>query len=225
MTLGSSRQLLNYFHTDNEKEYKPCIVKLFKKYMTMVNNLSRRNEAFYFHPSKTAYKFEDYPVRIHTLNSIFPSLTTADSLERKTAHSIHITCASTLLQNDVEEKRIRERTEHISNALFKYEKPSKEQSKCVSECSGPPSITKGGDNLEKYNPEVVNEEIFLEDDLDEDLANLNYEELLDTNEIKNSEAGGRNFLLDNIFCNSNLCNTTVNFNVNLMMLCNNRDVV
>ena len=36
-----------------------------------------------------------------------------------------------------------------------------------------------GDNL------VVNEEIFLEDDLDEDLTNLNYEELLVTKEIKN----------------------------------------
>ena len=44
----------------------------------------------------------------------------------------------------------------------------------------PPSIMKGGDNLEKLNPEVINEEIFLEEDLDEDLADLNYEELLDT---------------------------------------------
>ena len=53
-----------------------------------------------------------------------------------------VTCASTLFQNDVEEKLTRERTGHISNALFKYEKPSKEQSKCVSECLGPPSIMK-----------------------------------------------------------------------------------
>ena len=30
MTLSSTCQLLNYFHTDNEKENKPCVVKLFK---------------------------------------------------------------------------------------------------------------------------------------------------------------------------------------------------
>ena len=35
MTSRMTYQLLNYCHTDNEKEYKPCIVKLFKKYMTM----------------------------------------------------------------------------------------------------------------------------------------------------------------------------------------------
>lgn len=38
--------------------------------------------------------------------------------------------------------------------------------------------------MEKLNPELVNEDIFLEVDLDEDLANLNYEELLGTKEIK-----------------------------------------
>ena len=73
-------------------------------------------------------------------------------LERETAHSLSITCASTPFQNDVEGKRIRERTGHISNALFKYEKPNKEQSKCVSECLEPPSMMKGGDNLKSLIP-------------------------------------------------------------------------
>ena len=73
----------HYCHTGNEKEHKPCIVKLFNKYMAMVNNLSKRNDAFYFRPFKTSYKFEDFPVGIHTLNSILPSLTTAAGLERK----------------------------------------------------------------------------------------------------------------------------------------------
>ena len=88
MTSRMTYQLLNYCHTDNEKEYKPCIVKLFNKYMAMVNNLSKRNDAFYFRPFKTSYKFEDFPVGIHTLNSILPSLTTAAGLERKTPHSL-----------------------------------------------------------------------------------------------------------------------------------------
>ena len=77
------RNVKHYCHTGNEKEHKPCIVKLFNKYMAMVNNLSKRNDAFYFRPFKTSYKFEDFPVGIHTLNSILPSLTTAAGLERK----------------------------------------------------------------------------------------------------------------------------------------------
>ena len=85
----------------------------------MVSELSRRNDAFYFRSSKTSYKFEDVPVGIHKLNSILPSLTTAAGLKRKTAHSLRVTCASTLFQNYVEEKLIRERTGHISNALFR----------------------------------------------------------------------------------------------------------
>ena len=63
-----------------------------------------------------------------------------------------------------------------------------------------------GDNL------VVNEEIFLEDDLDEDLTNLNYEELLVTKEIKNRWSGRQVIF----YCNSKfISNTTVKINVNL----------
>ncbi len=132
------RNVKHCCHADNEKDHKHCIVKLFKKYISMVSQLSRRNDAFYFRPSKISYKFEDVPVGIHKLNSILPSLTTAAGLQRKTAHSLRVTCASTLFQNNVEEKLIRERTGHISNALFRYEKPSEEQIKCVSDCLGPP---------------------------------------------------------------------------------------
>ena len=87
----------------------------------------------------------------------------------------------------------------------------------MSECLGPPSIVEGVDNLEKVNSEPAKEEQFFDDNFDEDLANLNYEELalLDTKVTTNSEAGGRNLSLDNIFCNNNLTNTTVNINVTL----------
>ena len=75
----------------------------------------------------------------------------------------------------------------------------------------------GVDNLEKVNSESAKKEQFFDDNFDEDLANLNYEELalLDTKVTTNSEAGGRNLSLDNIFCNNNLTNTTVNINVTL----------
>ena len=134
------RNVKHYCHTDNDKEHNPCIVKLFKKYTSMVSELSRR----YFRPSKTCYKFENVLVGVHKLNSLLPSLTTAVGLEPKTAHSLRVTCASTLFQNNVEEKLIRERTGHISNALFRYEKPWEEQIKCVSGCIGPPPVVSGG---------------------------------------------------------------------------------
>ena len=177
----------HYCHRDEDKEHNPCIVKLFKKYTSMISDLSRRNDAFYFRPSKTSYKFEDVPVRIHKLNSILPSLTTAAGLKRRTAHSLGVRCGSTLLQNNVEEKLIRERTGHISNALFRYEKPCEEQIKCVSECLGPPSVVIESDDCEeKLKIESGKEAAWFDYDLDEYLASLNYEELalLDSKDSK-----------------------------------------
>ena len=172
------RNVKHYCHRDGDKEHNPCIVKLFKKYTSMISDLSRRNDAFYFRPSKTSYKFKDVPVGIHQLNSILPSLTTAAGLKRKTAHSLRVTCASTLFQNNVGEKLIRERTEHISNALFRYEKPCEEQIKCVSECLKPPSVLIESDDCkEKLKIESGKEAAWLDDDLDEYLASLNYEEV------------------------------------------------
>jgi hypothetical protein len=43
-----------------------------------------------------------------------------------------------LFQNSVEEKLIRERTGHRSNALLKYEKPNLDQQRKVGEILGPP---------------------------------------------------------------------------------------
>lgn len=81
-------------------------------------------------------------------------------------------------------------------------------------CLGPPFVTKGQENLEKHEPEVDNLANVFDDDLDEFLANLNYEESV-ISQSKNSEDDGRHVSLDNIFCNSSLTNTTVNINVNL----------
>ena len=46
----------------------------------------------------------------------------------KTAHSLRIACATKLFDSGVEEKLLRERTGHRSDALLTYEKPSLEQS-------------------------------------------------------------------------------------------------
>ena len=69
---------------------------------------------------------------INSLNKILPDLCSAVGIKKKTAHCLRVTCASRLFQSGVDEKFIRERTGHVSNALFKYEKASEDQAKHVS---------------------------------------------------------------------------------------------
>ena len=61
---------------------------------------------------------------VFTLNKVLPDLCEAAGVKRKTAHCLRVTYASSLFNAGVEEKLIRERTGHRSNALLKYEKPS-----------------------------------------------------------------------------------------------------
>jgi hypothetical protein len=64
-------------------------------------------------------------------------------------------------------------------ALFKYEKLNEEQIKCVSDCLGSPLLVESTDDGKKSNaePEAAKEETFLDDNFDEYLASLNYDEL------------------------------------------------
>ena len=57
--------------------------------------------------------------------------------KRKTAHSLRVTCVSSLFNAGVDEKLIRERSGHRSNALFQYEKPTEENVCKVSNILGP----------------------------------------------------------------------------------------
>ena len=52
--------------------------------------------------------------------------------KKKTAHCLRVTCASRLFQSGVDEKLTRDRTGHVSNALFKCDKASADQAKHVS---------------------------------------------------------------------------------------------
>ena len=61
------------------------------------------------------------------MNSILPNLCKAAGIKRKTAHCLRVTCVSKLFNSGVEEKLIRERTGHRSNALFAYEKTSEKK--------------------------------------------------------------------------------------------------
>ena len=58
-------------------------------------------------------------------------------LEVKTAHCLCVTTATNLFRAGYQEKLIRERTGHVSSALFTYEKPNNDQAMGVSKCVGP----------------------------------------------------------------------------------------
>ncbi|CAB4034351.1 zinc finger MYM-type 3-like [Paramuricea clavata] len=62
-------------------------------------------------------------------------------LEIKTAHCLRVTTATNLFRAGHQEKLIRERTGHVSSALFTYEKPSNDQAMAVFKCVGP-SVSK-----------------------------------------------------------------------------------
>ena len=60
----------------------------------------------------------------------------AAGVQRKTAHCLRFTCATKLFNSGIDEKLIRDRTGHRSNAQFQYEKPSVEQATHVSSVLG-----------------------------------------------------------------------------------------
>ena len=68
-------------------------------------------------------------------------------------------CASSLFNAGVEEKLIRDRTAHRSNAIFKYEKPSEEKVKEVSTVLGPNTAeVQACSEKEKYLKNAVSNE-------------------------------------------------------------------
>ena len=126
--------------SDNSDHF-PCLVNCYAKYLESVKSLSVKTDGFYFRPNSDSAKFcfDNVPVGMNSLNKILPDKLCGEAgLTRKTSHSLRVTCATTLFQNLVEEKLIRERTGHRSNALYKYEKTNVDQLRKVSEILGPP---------------------------------------------------------------------------------------
>ena len=81
------------------------------------------------------------PVGVHSLNTILPDTCKKAGIKVKTAYCLRVTYARKLFTSGVEEKMIRERTGHRSNALFSYQKPSDHQISKVSKLLGPCSST------------------------------------------------------------------------------------
>ena len=90
------------------------LLKCSSSIFSLIKELKGIDEAFYFRPSKTEFKFRNAPEGIHKLNSIVPFLMKEAGLDKKTAHCLRVTTATNLFQGKHEKKLIRERTGHIS---------------------------------------------------------------------------------------------------------------
>ena len=130
------RRVRHVCHSPGE-EHDRCLVKLYQLYIGLVETLAKKKDAFYFRPSSKKLSFENSPVGINELNSILPNLCESVGIKKKTAHCLRVTCVSKLFNSGVEEKLIRERTGHSSNALFAYEKTSEEKVSHVSSLLAP----------------------------------------------------------------------------------------
>ena len=77
-------------------------------------------------------------------------------MERKTSHSLRITCATRLFQSKVDEKLIRDRTGHRSNVLFSYKKSSLAQQMNVTNTLAPPDYSGASVDVGKSEGTFVN---------------------------------------------------------------------
>lgn len=133
------REVRHVCCTYAKKNHYPCIYECFAKYFAIVDTSANEIGALYLkpNPNPNVFSFHKAPLGINSLNRILPDLCAGGGLERKTSHSLRITTASRLFNNSVDEKLIRERTGHRSNALFSYEKNSAAQEMEVSKVLGP----------------------------------------------------------------------------------------
>ena len=106
-------------------------------YLGLVQAYPDEVTAFYLKPNSKRFAFDKQPVGINTLNNILPSQCKEAGFKRKTSHSLRVTYTSGLFNAGVEEKLIRDRTGHRSNALFKFEKIGEVKSAEVSEVLAP----------------------------------------------------------------------------------------
>lgn len=121
--------------------HEPCLVEYYRLYFGLVQSIGKKITAFYFRPNAHKMAFHKSPVGINTLNSILPDMCKAAGVSRKTAHCLRVTCASTLFNEGVDSKLIRDRTGHRSDALAKYQKPNEKTVNKVSAILAPKCST------------------------------------------------------------------------------------
>ena len=172
-----------------ETNHTRCIRKCYAKYLEKIKALAEKQEAFYFKPNLNEYEYYNMVLGVNTLNQILPNMCEKAGLCRKTSYCLRVTCAMRLFQSNVEEKLIRERTGHRSNALLAYEKKSDEQALKVSNVLGPQTATVNASTAEKERMQNIIDSDFSLFDFgvpDEVLANMPMPEV----EVKQSENPG-----------------------------------
>lgn len=199
--------------------HNPCLASIYQLYIGKVRKLAGKIESFYFRPNRSGlFEYEEVPIGICTLNKILPvKLCGKAGLPLRTAHCLRVTCASRLFQNSVEEKLIREKTGHKSNALFLYEKGSKTQLENVSKALDPVIDTR---KCEFTEPCTVSEE-HMKEPID-DFFDLNVDDYVSDSVLAsiplpgdgNSPNTNRSGNGENLCSNSVFNNCTINFVVN-----------
>ena len=132
-------------HKDESNNHERCLIKIYSRYFELVGKLrvNVRANGFYFQAFDDPKRFElkNCVVGIHSLNGILPSLCAAIGTKRKTSHSLRVTCVSKHFNASVEEKLIRNRSGHVSDALLGYEKSCADQELKVSNVLNPPQVS------------------------------------------------------------------------------------
>ena len=104
-------------------KHESWLDETYSLYIESVQACSNELTAFYLKPNfKVFFFFDKKPVGIETLNNIIPPPYKEGSLKHKTNHCLRVSCPSILFNAGVEERVIRDRTGHRSNAVFNYEK-------------------------------------------------------------------------------------------------------
>ena len=70
-------------------------MEIFRFYIGLVESHAEEVTAFY---SKTKFVFDKVPLGINSLNKILPEMCEAAGFKRKTAHSLRVTCVSSLFK-------------------------------------------------------------------------------------------------------------------------------
>ena len=151
------RIVKHFCHNNENDSHERCLIKIYNRYFELVNKLRLNVKAngFYFQAFEEPKRFEfkNCVVGIHSLNNILPSLCAAIGSTRKTSHGLRVTCVSKLFNASVEEKLIRNRSGHVSDALLGYEKSCKDQELKVSNILNPPGQSEQGITSVNYNCE------------------------------------------------------------------------
>ena len=135
-------------HEEGKEHTTRCLVKIYRLYISLAEICNKNGNAFYYRPDNKQLGFFKSPVGVNTLAKILPNMCKAVGVKVKTSHSLRVTCATALFEKGVEEKLIRDRTGHRSNALLRYEKSTSEQNESVSSILGPVPCTDVGESKE-----------------------------------------------------------------------------